>query len=84
MFSTGLPLYKTLPCTLPVPGAGLTFSTPVSVPPFAAGDDAPPGRLAEAVPPAPFVEGEFLLHPASEIAAAAQAQAISRLLSFMV
>src|SRR5688572_29590429 len=30
MPAAGLPLYITFPCTLPMPGAGLTFSTPVS------------------------------------------------------
>jgi hypothetical protein len=30
IFSTGLLLYKTFPGTLPVPGAGFTFSIPVS------------------------------------------------------
>jgi hypothetical protein len=75
-------LYKTFPCTLPVPGAGFTFSTPVSPPPPVTGD----GAVAEGE----FVDGEdgcpfWLLpaQPANEIAAIAQKQATSILLKFM-
>src|SRR5215213_2329453 len=48
MFSTGLPLKTTFPCTLPIPGVGFCFSTPVAPPASAAaGVGDAPARVLE-------------------------------------
>src|SRR5687767_14075500 len=60
MPAAGLPLNMTLPCTLPVPGAGLAFSTPVSAAAEAGEADALAAVVLAAVE---LAAGELLLPP---------------------
>jgi hypothetical protein len=66
---------------LPVPGAGLTFSTPVSELLLIGDGDVVLGPVAEAE----FVDCEFLLaaQPAKETAAITEMQATNHLLKFI-
>src|SRR5215213_1928425 len=72
--SAGRPLYKTLPCTLPVPGAGLTFSTPVSGAAVPALELAGVGRVVLLLPAAALPAGALPPQPASDRDAAKQMQ----------
>ena len=56
-------MYKTFPCTLPVPGAGLTFSTPVTELAAAAGDEAASGFVEDDRFVDPLAVCEFSLPP---------------------
>src|SRR5215212_6264085 len=74
MPSAGLPLSSTLPCTLPVPGAGLTFSTPVSGAAVPALEFAGAGREVLPLPAAELPAGALPPSPPQPVSAKAAAK----------